>query len=390
MFSTIALYNCAFLCLVKIAIACASTPEQRAAAGPLIAIQNVHVWNGKGFPSTTSTVVLSGGIITNANPAGATVVNGNGGYLLPGFIDSHCHIQECSYLTPMRQYGVTTALDMGSFPYSGLVACRASGVTDVRGPGGLGTVNGTTAAGLPGYPTDGLIPNPTAGEKFVADRVAQGVDYIKLFLDVLGPTDDTIKAVTSAAHSFNRLVISHAPTNADYDQAEASDVDIPTHAPLDQPLNASQISNLVTNGRHVVPTLIMMQSIVNNTHQPFSNYVLNAEGSVTEMIKAGVPIVVGSDSNLSPYVPANPPFGISLHHELQLLVQAGLTPVQAIQGATSLAASTFRLYDRGTIAPGLRADLVLLSADPTVNIANSLSIEKVWLAGVEFDPTTSS
>ncbi len=384
-----ALITGVFLGLAGTALACFSTLEQRAAFSKNIAIENVHVWNGNGFPSATSTVVLSGGIITNANPHGATVVNGNGGYLLPGFIDAHCHVQECSYLTPMRQYGITTALDMGSFPYTALEACRAAGVTDVRGPGGLGSVNGTVVSLIPGYPADGLIPNVSAAEKFVTDRVEQGVDYIKLFLDVLGPTDEVIRAVVDTAHEFNRLVISHAPTNADYSQAEASGVDIPTHAPLDQPLNSSQISSLVTNGRRVVPTLIMMQSIVNNTHQPFSNYVVNAEGSVTEMIRAGVPIIVGTDSNLSPYVPANPPFGISLHHELQLLVQAGLTPVQAIQGATSLAASTFRLYDRGTIAPGLRADLVLLSADPTVNIENSLTIEKVWLAGIEFDPTTS-
>ena len=276
---------------------------------------------------------------------------------------------------------------MGSFPYSALESCKGSGITDVRGPGGLGTVNGTNAAMLPGYPTDGLLPNTTVATNFVKDRVAQGVDYIKLFLDVLGPTDNVIQTVVSTAHLHNKLVIGHAPTNLDYDQAEASGVDIPCHVPLDKVLNATQISCLVKNSRYVVPTLIMMQSIVNNTHQPFSNYVNNAKGSVTGMVKAGVPIVVGTDANLSPYVPANPPFGVSLHEEFKLLVQAGLTPVQAIQGATSVAASAFKLYDRGTIAPGLRADLVLLSADPTVNIANSLTIQKVWLAGVEFDPT---
>ena len=68
--------------------------------------------------------------------------------------------------------------------------------------------------------------------------------------------------------------------------------------------------------------------------------------------------MVGTDANLSPYVPANPPFGMSFHEELQLLVAAGVSPLNAIQGATSLAASTFRLYDRGAIATGLRADLV--------------------------------
>lgn len=130
----------------------------------------------------------------------------------------------------------------------------------------------------------------------------------------------------------------------------------------------------------------MMQSIVNNTGQPYTHCSVNAAESVTNMYKGGVPIPVGSDANLSPYVPANPPFGLSLHEELELLVAAGVSPIDAIRRATSLVASNYRLYDRGTIAANLRADLVLLSADPTVDIRNSRSIKKVWIHGVEMDP----
>jgi hypothetical protein len=76
---------------------------------------------------------------------------------------------------------------------------------------------------------------------------------------------------------------------------------------------------------HVVPTLIMMQSIVNNTGQPYNYYTLSAEISVMNMYNGRVPILAGSDANLSPYVPANPPFGLSLHEELELLVAAGVS-----------------------------------------------------------------
>ena len=381
MYITLLLIN-----LITLATACGV--EDRTNAPPKTAIVNVKVWNGACFGQET-TVVLSGGIITNANPAGATIVNGNGGYLIPGLIDSHCHIQSCSYLTAMRQYGVTTALDMGTYPISSVTACKASGVTDVRGPGAAGTVNGTTISHFPGFPSDSFLPNVSAGIQFVANRIAQGADYIKVFLDPLGPSDEVLTAVVNAAHEAGKLVITHAPSYADYSQAEVSGADIPCHAPLDAPIDAASIANL-TNGhrRVVVPTLIMMQSIVNNTHLPFSLYTANAEASVTNMYKAGVPICVGTDANLSPYTPANPPFGISMHEELQLLVQAGLSPKDALIGATSLAANTFGLHDRGSILPGLRADLVLLSADPTVNIKNTLSIEKVWVDGVEFDPTS--
>jgi imidazolonepropionase-like amidohydrolase len=379
--------NILLFSLIALAGACLMSAEQKRQAPPKTAIINANVWNGSGF-TLNKTVVLIGGIITNAPSAGATTVDAKGGYLIPGLIDTHCHIQSCSYLTAMRQYGVTTALDMGTYPYSSVTACRASGVTDVYGPGAGGTVNGTLFSHLPEFPSDSLIPNPAAGRKFVADRVAQGVDYIKILLDPLGPDDETIAAVVQAAHAAGKLVISHAPTFADYSQAETGHVDIPCHAPLDIPLNTASVTNLTSARTHVVPTLIMMQSIVNNTGQPYSHYTLNAEASVTSMYNGGVPILVGTDANLSPYVPANPPFGLSIHEELALLVAAGVSPINAIRGATSLAASTFRLYDRGSITPGLRADLVLLSADPTVDISNSRSIERVWIQGVETDPSS--
>ena len=56
---------------------------------------------------------------------------------------------------------------------------------------------------------------------------------------------------------------------------------------------------------------------------------------------------------------------MSLHGELELLVEAGLTPLEALSAATSVPADRFRLPDRGRIAPGLRADLLLVNGDPT-------------------------
>jgi imidazolonepropionase-like amidohydrolase len=87
-------------------------------------------------------------------------------------------------------------------------------------------------------------------------------------------------------------------------------------------------------------------------------------------------------------LPTHPPFGLSYHEEPALLVAAGLSPVDAIIGGTSLAASAYRLYGRGSIAIGMRADLVLLSANPTVDIRNSRLIQRVWVGGIETDPTT--
>jgi imidazolonepropionase-like amidohydrolase len=192
-----------------------------------------------------------------------------------------------------------------------------------------------------------------------------------------GPSDEVLTPLVEAAHAAGKLVITHAPSYADYNQAGVSYVDLPCHAPLDKPIDAASITNLTRSRAHVMPTLIMMQSIVNNTGQLYSYYTLDAEASVTNMYNAGIPILVGTDANLSPFTPASPLFGLSLHEEFQLLVATGVPPADVIRGATSLAASSYRLYDRGSIRTGLCADLVLLSANPLVDIKNSLSIERV-------------
>jgi imidazolonepropionase-like amidohydrolase len=95
------------------------------------------------------------------------------------------------------------------------------------------------------------------------------------------------------------------------------------------------------------------------------------------MQKAGVKILAGTDTP-NPYVFP----GSSLHDELELLVKAGLTPLQALQAATLRPAEYLGMAGRlGTIAPGKLADLVLLSADPLADIANTRRIEAVVLNG---------
>jgi len=74
--------------------------------------------------------------------------------------------------------------------------------------------------------------------------------------------------------------------------------------------------------------------------------------------------------------------GASVHHELQLLVAAGLTTIEALRAATATPARRFGLTDRGRIVPGARADLLLVDGDPITNISDTLSIRAVWRRGV--------
>ncbi|WP_329792467.1 amidohydrolase family protein [Lentzea sp. DG1S-22] len=103
--------------------------------------------------------------------------------------------------------------------------------------------------------------------------------------------------------------------------------------------------------------------------------------SVTALRDAGVRVLAGTDANSAPGAPFAPEHGESLHHELALLVVAGLTPLEALAGATSLPAQVFGLDDRGVIAEGKCADLVLVDGDPTTDVAATRNVKGVWIAG---------
>ncbi|MEV6806619.1 amidohydrolase family protein [Streptomyces sp. NPDC051132] len=81
--------------------------------------------------------------------------------------------------------------------------------------------------------------------------------------------------------------------------------------------------------------------------------------------------------------------GASLQHELELLVDAGLTPAEALRSATALTARYFGLEDRGSVRPGLRADLLLVDADPLADIRGTRAIHRIWCAGTEQTPAVA-
>lgn len=107
----------------------------------------------------------------------------------------------------------------------------------------------------------------------------------------------------------------------------------------------------------------------------------DAFASVIALHKAGVDILAGSDVSEPIPILGGLAHGVSLHQELQLMVAAGLTPIEALRAATSTPARRFELNDRGRIAAGARADLLLVDGDPTTNISDTLSIRSVWRGG---------
>jgi imidazolonepropionase-like amidohydrolase len=108
--------------------------------------------------------------------------------------------------------------------------------------------------------------------------------------------------------------------------------------------------------------------------------------NVKSLYDACVDILAGSDVSEPISGLGGLAHGASLHHELQLLVAAGLTPAEALRAATSTPARRFMLDDRGRIAPGACADLLLVDGDPLTNISDTLNIRAMWHRGVQLIP----
>ncbi|MFI6996949.1 amidohydrolase family protein [Nocardia sp. NPDC050175] len=345
------------------------------------ALHNVRVFDGHGLTAPT-TVVIDGAVIgTDAD--GAERVDGQGAILLPGLIDAHVHLAGTESLDQLAAHGVTTALDMTTFPPERLAALRNRlGTTDIRSAGTPIIGDGGAHVRIPGLAEHAVIHGPEQAEAMVAERAAAGSDYIKLVLEAPGdggPDEAAAKAVVAAAHAKDLRVVAHAASLGAYTLALDAGVDIITHIPSDGQLPSEDVRRMAAERRVAAPTLVMMQGIATALGRlGFADSL----ASVATLHTAGVPILAGSDANTEQGVPFQPPYGDSLHRELELLVTAGLTPAEALLAATSLPAQYFGLSDRGTIAPGMRADLVLIHGDPLADIHATRAIERVWCGGI--------
>lgn len=330
-------------------------------------------------------VGIDGGLIAAADPSDGPDL-ASGGYLVPGLIDCHIHLYGPETLRALAAHGVTSGMDMSS-PAPLVAALRGTpGVTDIRSPLIAATSPASAhARRLKDVPdaAEALVAGVADVDAWVSRHVDQGADYIKVVIDLPGFDQETVDALVVAAHGHGLKVVAHASRSDAVAMAQRAGVDILTHAPLDRAVSQGQAAELVAAGTVIVPTLTMMRGIVENLRAqglPGPSYE-PARASVATLHAAGMPVLAGTDANATPAAPASPAFGESLHEELALLVEAGLTPAQALDAATSVAAEHFGLLDRGRVATGLRADLVLLADDPTVDVAATRSIRGVWIAG---------
>ncbi|MGW4896866.1 amidohydrolase family protein [Kitasatospora sp. NPDC004240] len=388
-------------------------------------IRDVRVFDGERTIARADVVVEADRIASvgtrTGNPADAETevdaevdaeveVDGRGRTLLPGLIDAHTHVFDGSLAQALR-YGVTTELDMFCVP--GLLAgqrrlaAENDDVADLRSAGTLATAPGghptQLLAALAGSGVGGLdgidptaidsVSDPARATEFVRARLAEGADYLKIVIDdgtvhgadlpVMSP--DVARALTAAAHDAGLRVVAHAITASEVEIALDAGVDGLAHvwsdlAP-DDPASPRLAERVRAQGVFVVTTLAYFEAITAQ-HLPTADCArpgssANAVGALRALHRARVPLLAGTDA--TPFTPAH---GTGLHRELQLLTEAGLSAEETLAAATSVPARHFALADRGRIAAGLRADLVLVEGDPTRDIAATTAITDVWRRGV--------
>jgi len=389
-------------------------------ADATLTIQGARIFDGRAVIPADTVVVENGkirdvGRMLKPDPAGETI-DGAGCTLLPGLIDSHTHIMRGS-LSQALAFGVTTELDMGTDckiaadvkrkQANGELMDQAdlfSAGTMITAPGGHGTEYGMA------IPT---ITGPAEAAAFVDARITEGSDYIKVIYDdgtSYGPSrptlsKETLRAVIRAAKGRGKLSIVHAVTHHDCRVAIECGCDGLAHLFANQMPDKDFGQFVATAHVFVIPTLTVVESLCGVSsgqslldHEGLSRYFSETDranlkraflplpgfeqnyGAAVEAIRqlrrAGALILAGSDA-------PNPGtlHGASLHRELELLVQAGLTPSEALAAATSVPAQIFDLSDRGRIATGLRADLLLVEGDPLSDITATRNIVAAWKRG---------
>ncbi len=403
-------------CSSHLATSRAALPSTAGEGG--LAIINVRVFDGEKVLPHRGVLLQHDRIVALLDgeaPAGAARLDGRGGTLLPGLIDAHVHTFDRKQLERSLTFGVTTALDMFTSPEllqklqaeerAGAAKDRAdlrSAGTLVTAPGGHGTQYGLEIA---------TLARAEDAEAFVQARIQEGSDFIKIIYgDTAGAIPNlslaSLKAVVAAAHRHDKLAVVHVNTAKDAWEALEAGADGLVHVYGKEAAvgNVAQLAK--SSGSFVTATLAVHGGASGTRHgevllkdaglSPFLDAIAASQlqarfpkpsntwevalKSVRELHAAGVDILAGTDA-------PNPgtTHGASLHHELQLLVEAGLSPMEALRAATALPARRFSLGDRGRIAPGMRADLVLVAGDPTTYILATRDIQHVIKEGQFID-----
>ena len=434
----------AVVCAAAIVLIAAPLRAQIPAPG-VIAFTGARVIDGTGAaPIESATIVVTNGRITAIGPsasvmppAGATVVNAAGKTIIPGLINSHAHIDPDIGANPgpyrdemVRRlktyaiYGVTSVMTLGFETYDEpegfyLRDTQRLGIGPVATDAPRLYASGRPILFRPG-PTGTETPDDARID--VQRHVPLRADFIKLHLDGV-PADlkpDVIAAAIDEAHKHNMSTAIHIIYLKDAKTAIASGVDVIAHSVRDMDIDAATIAEMKRRNIALVPTLVRDRSVfiyenlpdffkdpfflrglptykrevdllsdpasqqrtrTNATVQASKPQLAQGIKNLKPLIDAGIPIAMGSDSGSIPDRNLGRWIGYNEHAELEMMVAAGMTPMQALVSATSTAARVMKIDGAGSLQMGKWADLVVLNANPLTDIKNTRQIDSVYIGG---------
>lgn len=375
-----------------------------------VAIINAVIFDGSGAEPFPGGVVIVDGriaeVLTDGAPQAETVIDAGGAALLPGLFDVHTHWSPSgspsdapdianAYLSA----GVTTINDFHQPPEA--YAPRRAWLEELAAPHVLFASRMSTRGGhgadWADINTTRWVDTPQAARAAVDEVAAYGPDLIKVFADGwrygLNPDrttidEETLAAVVDAAAGRDLQVVTHTVTVQRAAMAARAGVSMIVHSVQDRPLDEAAVQTLLEHGTAYAPTLAVYEPVkpwldppqdmdsprMRLTRAKFDFALEN----LRTLSEAGAPIALGTDAGI-----AGVPHGEAVHRELELMVQAGLTPSQALIAGTATSARAMRLdEDRGTIQAGRRADIILIGGRPWEDISDIRNVARVWVDGV--------
>lgn len=393
-------------------------------------IENATVFNGEVFLENTD-LEISGGIISNIgknlDSTAIRRIDAAGKTIIPGLIDAHTHTFG-NALSLALNFGVTTQLDMFTAPSLLNRELRVrNNVTqaeqaDLFSAGMLATVEGGHGTQF-GIPLD-TLSTPSEAEHWVEQRIQEGSDYIKLvympysnyFKSLDRPTS---AAIIQAAHKKGLIVVAHISSQRAAKELLEDGIDGFVHIFADQEISQEVLDLAKSNDIFVIPTLSVIASAdqarvadelakdvaLSDYLQPEQSQQLASDfgehkipgfelsiaiRNTKRLHQAGVTILAGSDA-------PNPgtTYGASLHQELELLTQAGLSVGEAINAASINAVTAFRLNSitlsdeisrppsrsLGRLTNQAKADFIILNSSPQHAIKATRAIDSIYKNG---------
>ncbi|MEA2991056.1 MAG: hypothetical protein QOG83_3767 [Alphaproteobacteria bacterium] len=379
-----------------------------------------------------------------ALPAGASRVNLDGKTVMPALISTHVHPGFQKGLTYLAEnYTRDNILDdLNRALYAGISTVMSQGIEgggvllQVRAEQAAGKLGGAQVLlagrgmGAPNAGPGNLIyahfayALTTADEarRAVQEQAARKVDAIKIWVDDRGGRAPKLpiaasRAAIEEAHKHGLKIAAHIFSHQDAVELAEAGIDGFAHLVRDQVVSDALIASMLKNNVAVMPTLGSPERSIHATvpawfEEPYLAGLLRdttgadviarmrsgflsrdpavaarnqqaygiLQKSIARLDAAGVTILLGCDTGLEDHL-----FGPAEHKELELLVEAGMAPSRVIVAATSRAAEYLKLADRGTLAPGKRADILVLDANPFDDIRNTRRIAKLYIAGAEVD-----